>query len=230
MNDEAVDFVCHLIHKELLPEIIEWSEKERLKSESEKVYNCLYIFDCDKECESVAKQKGYIKSETFNYCGKRDLLEPIPTVQLPCGYFIKSIETDEEIKKRAELNYIAGNEVTFEKYKYFMRAATNYRKELDLIAVALSGEVAGFCTVWYDSVCKVGMFEPYAVHFDHLRKGLGKSLLLEGMKRLFELGCIAVYVTHAGLNSDEIDPALALNESVGFKKVANNYLWYKRLR
>jgi len=96
--------------------------------------------------------------------------------------------------------------------------------------VAPNGDVAGFCTVWYDSVCKVGMFEPYAVHFDHLRKGLGKSLLLEGMKRLFELGCIAVYVTHAGLNSDEIDPALAFNESVGFKKVANNYLWYKRLR
>jgi L-amino acid N-acyltransferase YncA len=73
------------------------------------------------------------------------------------------------------------------------------------------------------------MFEPYAVHFDHLRKGLGKSLLLEGMNRLLSLGCRTVYVTHAGLESDESDPALALNEAVGFHKVGNNYMWLKRL-
>ena len=230
MNEAAVDFVCHYQHKELQNEIIEWSEQERLKYASENIVNCFYVFDCDKEGESIAKTKGYRKSELFNYYGKRSLLEDIQKAQLPFGYILKSIETEEEIRKRAEMNGLAGNEITPDKYKYFMEHAVNYRQELDLIAVAPNGDVAGFCTVWFDSVCKVGMFEPYAVHVDHLRKGLGKSLLLEGMSRLLALGCKVAYVTHAGLESDESDPALALNEAVGFSKVGNNYLWGKEMR
>lgn len=230
MNEDAVDFVCHDKQEALQNQIIEWTEEERLKAEDDEVVNCLYIFDCDKEGEAIALQKGYRKSKVFNYYGKRDLKEPIPRAQLPDGYTIKSIETEEEIRMRAGMNDLAGNEITPDKYKYFMKHANTYRQDLDLIAVSPDGEVAGFCTVWYDDVCKVGMFEPYAVHCDHLRKGLGRSLLLEGMRRLFALGCLAVYVTHAGLDSDESDPALALNEAVGFKKVADNYLWYKKLR
>lgn len=229
MNEDAVDFVCHYQHKALQNEIIEWSEQERLKNVSENIVNCFYVFDCDSEGEFIAERKGYRRSEIFNYYGKRYLREEIPKAQLPLGYTIKSIETDEEVRKRAEMNELAGNEITPDKYKYFMKHAVTYRQELDLIAVAPNGDVAGFCTVWFDSVCKIGMFEPYAVHFDHLRKGLGKSLLLEGMNRLLSLGCRTVYVTHAGLESDESDPALALNEAVGFHKVGNNYMWLKRL-
>lgn len=229
MNDDAVDFVCHYQHKELQNEIIEWTEKERLKNASEKVYNCLYIFDCDREGELIAINKGYRKSNIFNYYGKRSLLEEIPNTQLPPGYIIKSIETEEEIRQRAQMNELAGNEITPEKYQYFMKHAVNYRQELDLIVVAPNGDVAGYCTVWFDNVCKIGVFEPYAVQPEHLRKGLGKNLLFEGMKRLLSLGCTAVYVTHAGLDSDEYDPALALNEAVGFAKVGHNFLWVKEL-
>lgn len=229
MNDDAVDFVCHYQHKELQNEIIEWTEQERMKEAGDKVYNCLYIFDCDEEGEHIAKSKGYRKSNIFNYYGKRSLLEEIPETQLPSGYTIKSIETEEEIRQRAQMNELAGNEITAEKYQYFMKHAVNYRRELDLIVVDPNGDVAGFCTVWFDHVCKIGVFEPYAVHPEHLRKGLGRSLLFEGMKRLLSLDCTAVYVTHAGLDSDESDPALALNEAVGFKKVGNNYMWVKEL-
>lgn len=230
MNDEAVDFVCHYQHKELLNEIIEWSEEERLNNTSDDIVNRLYIFDCDIDGELTATQKGYQKSVIFNYYGMRNLKEPVPKAMLPYGYIIRSLETDKDIQGRAELNGLAGNEITSDKYKYFMKHALNYSKDLDLIAVSQSGDIAGFCTVWYDSICKVGMFEPYAVHSGHLRKGIGRSLLLEGMSRLLTLGCSAVYVTHAGLDSDEIDPALALNKSVGFKKVANNYMWVKQLK
>lgn len=60
MNEEALDFVCHYHHPYLLKEIIKWSETERLKSAAEKIYYCLYIFDCDLESESIVKQMGWI--------------------------------------------------------------------------------------------------------------------------------------------------------------------------
>lgn len=97
MNEEAVDFVCHYQHKKLQHEIIEWSEMERMKSEDDNKVNCLYIFDCDPEGEIIAKEKGYQNSDIYNYYGRRNLLEEIPKIQLPEGYIIKSIETDEEI-------------------------------------------------------------------------------------------------------------------------------------
>ena len=38
MNEEATDFVCHYQHKDLLNQIIDWSESERLKQRKKK--NC----------------------------------------------------------------------------------------------------------------------------------------------------------------------------------------------
>lgn len=229
INEDGVDFVCHYQHKHLLNDIIEWTENEKLICENKNIINCLYLFDCDKESELIAQSRGYKKSQIFNYYGKRSLLEEIPNVQLPYGYIIKHLETDEEIARRAKMNILAGKDVTVAKYRYFMDHASNYRQELDLIVVTLNGEVAGYCTCWYDEKCQMGLFEPYAISFEHMRKGLGKSLLYEGMKRLSSLGCKNVYVSHAGLSIGESNPALALNKSVGFLNVSNNFMWVKTL-
>lgn len=67
------------------------------------------------------------------------------------------------------------------------------------------------------------------MHNSHGRKGLGKALLLSAMHKLKSLECTEVYVTHAGLDSEVVDPALALNQVVGFNPLARNYMWYKKL-
>jgi len=233
MNEDATDLVCHVNHTDLLDEMLEWSEKERIKvyadQNDEPVYNCINIFDCDHPGEEIARKRGYYRTDDFSYYGKRSLVDRLPEVCLPEGYTLQSISGDHEIEQRAAMNTLAGNEITLQKYKTMMTEAPNYRQELDLIALDPDRNVAGYCTVWYDELSHIGIFEPYAVHPDHLRKGLGRNLLYEGMNRLKALGAKAVYVSHGGLDSEETDPALELNAAVGFEQVGRNNLWVKRL-
>ena len=229
INDDIVDFVCHYQYKDILSDIIDWTECVKLENTNQYIMNCFYLFDCDKESEVIAQSKGYKKSKIFKYYGLRSLEKEISQLSLPFRFQIKSIETEEEIVQRAKLNGLVGKEVTPEQYQYFMKHAINYRQDLDLIVVDPLGKVAGFCTCWYDAMCQVGMFEAYAVDYAYLRRGLGRNLLYEGMRRLLALGCHSVYVSHSGLTIGDSDSSLALNENVGFRQVRNQYMWTKRL-
>ncbi len=233
MNEDATDLVCHVKYPDLLDEMLEWSENERVKvyaaGNDEPLYNCITLSDCDHHSEEIARNRGYHRTDDFSYYGKRSLADRVPDVCLPEGYTLRSVRSDHEIQQRAEMNALAGNEITLQKYKTMMKVAPEYRRNLDLIALDPSGNVAGYCTVWYDDISHIGIFEPYAVHPDHLRKGLGRGLLFEGMKRLIVLGATAVYVSHGGLDSEETDPALELNTAVGFQQTCRNYSWVKKL-
>jgi ribosomal protein S18 acetylase RimI-like enzyme len=61
----------------------------------------------------------------------------------------------------------------------------------------------------------MGYFEPVGVHPNYQRRGLGKSLLLEGLARLQSEG-----MTDASVCANSDNPAaIGLYESAGFQKV-----------
>ncbi len=66
---------------------------------------------------------------------------------------------------------------------------------LAVVAVAAGGEIASFCTVWFDDVTRTGYFEPVATVPEHQRRGLGKAVLWEGFKKLQRMGCTRVFAT-----------------------------------
>jgi len=78
---------------------------------------------------------------------------------------------------------------------HHIQSAPLYRRDLDLVAVAADGSVASFCTVWFDDVTRTAYFEPVATVAAHRRRGLGKALLIEGLHRLKEMGCLVAFVS-----------------------------------
>jgi ribosomal protein S18 acetylase RimI-like enzyme len=233
MTAEATDLVCHYQHRALEENMLEWAEQQyllRYSTVGVPDYHHIYVFDCDPEREAIAARRGYLKTEVYNYYGRRNLSEFIAPLDLPSGYMIRSV-AEEDIAQRAALNVLAGGgDVSEEKYRQMMMAALTYRQSLDLVAIGPNGEVAAFCTVWIDEQSGCGVVEPYGCASKHRRKRLGRNLLQEGMRRLKALGARWVYVTHAGCEGDEIDAALELNRSVGFEPVGKNYLWRKETR
>ncbi|WP_367362535.1 GNAT family N-acetyltransferase [Mesotoga sp.] len=49
-------------------------------------------------------------------------------------------------------------------------------------------EIAGFCTIWYDDVTRTGYYEPVGVVPEYHKRGLGKAMLTEGLRKLKRMG------------------------------------------
>ena len=90
-----------------------------------------------------------------------------------------------------------------------------YVPEHEIFVTAADGQVASYCIIWTDELNKIGLFEPVGTHPDFQRKGLGKSLLFEGLRRLKFEG-----MRDASICAESTNPAaIHLYESVGFQKV-----------
>jgi len=116
----------------------------------------------------------------------------------------------------------------FEKYwlrTWRLMQSPVYVQEHEIFIVAPSGEVAAFCIIWTDELTKIGHFELVGTHPDFQRKGLGKSLLFEGLRRLKSEGMDAADVC---TNHDNV-AAIPLYESVGFQ-IDKRLLTYKKKR
>ncbi len=77
---------------------------------------------------------------------------------------------------------------------HHIQSAPLYRRDLDLVAVAADGSMAAFCTIWFDDVTRTAYFEPVATVPAHQRHGLGRALMLAGLRRLGQMGCQVAFV------------------------------------
>lgn len=149
----------------------------------------------------------------------RSLSGPLPESPLPNGFQIRASRGDEEdARLRAMASHAAfGSSKPFDEYwprTWKFVQSPVYVPEHELFVMSPDGQVAAYCLVWTDDLTRVGHFEPVGTHPDFQRKGLGKSLLLEAMRRLKSEGMIEADVCTNHNN----EAAIRLYESVGFRK------------
>jgi mycothiol synthase len=148
--------------------------------------------------------------------------EPMPA---PQGYRIRSLGGDEDFPSRGEISLRVFHPVpdgstamTVRQYANIQRAPL-YRRDLDLVAEAADGQLAGFVTVWFDDVTRTALIEPMGVDDPHRRRGLGQALLREGMRRAARMGATVAFVGSYSA------PAHALYESVGLVTAERLVAW-----
>jgi len=147
---------------------------------------------------------------------RRFLTKPVSRPSVAEGYTIRSLGDVDEHQARCRVSWQAFHpdepDENFEDgwYQNIQRAPL-YRRDLDLVAVASSGEHAAFCTIWFDDVTRTGLFEPVGTAPQHQRRGLGKAILAEGLTRLRHLGADIAFV------GSYSEPAHTLYASVGFE-------------
>ena len=160
----------------------------------------------------------------------RSLSGSLPDPQLPAGFTLRTSHGDEaDARLRAVASHAAFKSgMPFEKYWLrtlrFVQSPV-YVKEHEIFVIAPNGAVAAYCIIWTDAQTGLGHFEPVGTHPDYQRKGLGKSLLFEALRRLKSEG---MRVADVGTNHDN-SAAIHLYESVGFK-IDKHLLTYKRKR
>ena len=221
---------CHLsIHPDYIEnsrEIIPLMQK-RVKelSDSDTVKMTLLVDDADNELIPILKDLGYEKDEIEGDNQIRPLDAPIPDYTLANGYSVRHAHIDSEFEE-----YKTVQVAVFPHIKSMSKnlldtysTASFYQSELDIVAVAPSGEFAAFCTARIDPVSKITELEPVGTHPDHRKLGLGKAVLLESFRRLEKHNPTAIVI----LGAAPSEGARKLYESVGFVNVGKAHYWAK---
>lgn len=160
---------------------------------------------------------GYVRQEDLLPFLLRSLEGNIERPDLPAGFAVRSLKGEEEIEARVAVHDAGfGGKTEVEGFRRVMRLCT-YRPELDLVAVAPEGTFAASCLFWWDERTRVGQIEPVSTHREYRRRGLGRAVILEGFRRLKDIGAETAYVRPA----DEPD-LIAFYESCGFR-VSNRH-------
>jgi len=149
--------------------------------------------------------------------GEGDLATPL----LPPGYTIRPVRGTAESEARVAVQRaaFASEWMTIERYAR-VRASPTYRPELDLVIEAPGGELAGFALLWLDAANRLGVFEPLGVAAAYQRRGLGRALMLAGLRCLRDCGA-----DYALVETGRDYEARGLYEATGFTLLDTNFAW-----
>ena len=182
--------------------------------------------------KDVLIQRGYTQSDYTEYMRHRSLDDPILDAPPPPGYTVRPLGDGLELLERCYASGLAFHDDDIHtarknrddpQWYRNLQTAPLYRRDLDMVAIASDGTVASFCTIWFDDVTRSAYFEPVATVPTHQRRGLGKSVMCEGLRRLKRMGATKAFV------GSYAPDAHALYTSVGFTKFELLESWVKNL-
>jgi mycothiol synthase len=144
------------------------------------------------EAHGFRREPGYVQFT-------RSLAGPLPPPASLKGLAVRPVAGEHEIAQRAAAHRAVfhPSRVTDAQYRRLMQMP-EYCRELDIVAAAPDGLIAAFCLCWLDPVNKVGEFEPVGTRPDFRRRGLGRAVLFEGLRRMQAMGMATavVYTQH----------------------------------
>ncbi len=143
---------------------------------------------------------------------------PVPEVTLPDGFMIRPLAGEAEVQGYTELHQAAfGSPSMTAAWRARTLQQAAYRAELDLVIEASNGQLVAFCVCWVGRHRRngylLGQIEPTGVHPDYRQMGLGRAVLLEGLRRLQAQGVATMIVE----TDDSWEAAVAMYGAVGFE-------------
>lgn len=230
-TDEEAFFQIHPLYRrqEILYEMLEVGELKLPKhKEVGRKELIAWVNEGDDIHKGVLTDSGYTRSKYLaEHMRRRSFTQPIPDSVPRDGYTIRALGEEDELPARSWLSWkVFHPEEPDEKYQGWewyknVQRVPLYRRDLDIVAVAPDGELAAFCTVWVDGVTKTAVFEPVGTHPNHQKRGLGKAVMSEGLRRAEKLGATLATV------SSYSPAAHALYESMGFTEFDLLEPWLK---
>ena len=119
---------------------------------------------------------------------------------IPPGYTVRSLGEAHELPARSWASWRGFHpdepDEDYEGWEWYLniQRCPLYRRDLDIVAVAPGGEIASFCTFWYDDVTRSAYIEPVATVPEHLRLGLARATITEGLRRVKRMGATRAFV------------------------------------
>ena len=188
------------------------------RRDSKPTIHVLWVTHDDMVLDDHFRQRGFRRTRGMVHLS-RSLDEEFAPATVPPGFSIRGCEGVSEVDARARAQYGAfQSKAPFEQYlrrfTNFMRSPV-YDPELDIVAVSADGRIGAFCIVWIDPVNQIGLFEPVGTHPDYHRKGLGRAVMQEGLRRVQAHGMKSAIVS----TNEDNPAAIKLYETAGFQVI-----------
>ena len=208
-------------------EMLEWIEahfRDVKKDRAGKEELAIHVLEGNARREALLAQFGYQKNKASGLLRMRSVDQPIPKSVCPEGYEIRTVSKADYSQLAATVRLVFGHGEWFnaELYESITRCSF-YEQDLDLVAVAQDGTFASFCTFRVDPLSKITNLEPMGTHPDHRRRGLGKALIFEGLRRSMRHNPTLFYIGGAA----DTPAANRLYDSTGYTKKRAYYSWMK---
>lgn len=170
--------------------------KENLSSENK--FN-IVISDSDYEFQDIAANLGFIATSNKENDAIFYLDKTSTTYDLPSGFKITSMEEtydqfqylrvlwkgfNHELNGEGELVYSEEEEREVDNEMY----RSNVDLNLKIAVVAPDGNFVSYCGMWCEPKTGFAVIEPVATDPDYRKMGLGRAAVLEGIRRVGQLG------------------------------------------
>jgi len=151
--------------------------------------------------QHLLKSRGYIKRGRPEHQWRRELDAPIGSAPLALDYTIRSMGDIDEFPSRSWASWKSFHpddpDEQYEGWDWYgnIQFAPLYRRDLDIVAVTPTGEIAAFCTIWFDDATRSGVFVLVGATPAHQRRGLSTAVMTEGLRRLQRMGATRAFVS-----------------------------------
>jgi mycothiol synthase len=204
-------------HEAVMDEYVAWAEV-RARAAGLKQIAPFWAMDYDTVLARLMQARGFVMIP-FDPAPPlfERTLDALPTIPLPEGFSVQGVRNLDDGRLRAQVTHGAFDpdgywDGYWARHAQFIGSAV-YDGERDLFVRSPDGRGASACTIWFDPVNAVGLFEPVGTHPDFQGQGLGKAVLAEGLRRMKAAG-----MRRAVLGFDPTNAAaLALYTSMGFR-------------
>lgn len=224
-DGENIDIFIHPDFKTITGQVINWAEKNGINNLKTALY--CQSFTRESYLNNILLERGYSRTESFTVHFEHAINTFKESVNIPGNYRLKKVSQLEDIEEKIKSYKLCFPDHNMTKVKYIsMMKTSSYNADLDLVIVAPDKTVASFAQFWICDGLNTGIVEPLGCHPEHRRRGLSKTLLLQGLKLLKTHGISKVYVKTSFKNK----AAISLYKSTGFNIIDKEYVWEKKLR
>jgi len=207
---------------ELLARMLAWGQK-RVRRQArlwgEQATLCVALQADNQRDRAQLERLGFRPEAWWTLRMARRLDMPLPTAPAPDGFVIRPLAGEYELPALVELHQAVFATAGARDERLALMQDPAYRPELDLVAVAPDGALAGFCTCTLGAMedqrhsRREGWVELLGMQEGRRRRGLGRALLLDGLRQLKAHGAERALLGVTSWNTS----AQRLYRSVGFQ-------------
>lgn len=192
-------------YEEARREMLHFAE-ENLKDENNELI--IVCQDIDEKLQQILAEEGYVAGESREHDAIFLPQKTSMEYTLPEGFYITDLEEHFDQNEYERVLWKGFNheldkegifdELTFseEKVRHSLEALKrpNVNLKEKIVVVAPNGHFASHCGMWYDKESGYAVVEPVCTDPEYRGMGIGKAAVLEGIKRVSEMGAERVFV------------------------------------